>query len=55
MIPNIAGPVLLLRRILCIRPWWHANGIGWVVWADGEPVEFLRTLSDALQAARALE
>jgi hypothetical protein len=55
MIPRIADPVLLLRRILCIRPWWHANGLGWAVCAHGEPVEFLRTLSDALRAARALE
>ena len=45
----------LLGCLLLLRPWWHANGLGWAVYWNGEPAEFFRTLRDALHAARDLE
>ena len=52
---HIATPARLLRRVLSVRPWWHASGIGWALHVNAEAAEFFRTLGDALQATRVLE
>ena len=52
---DIERSALLVRLLLSVRPHWHANGLGWTLLLDSEPTEWFRTLSDVLQAMRALE